>query len=221
MLFRSAAPEAGWPAVFLFQGSTQTAELAWEADADMAFGGIWQARLVAALLDQGFAVITPEAGWNGVTWWQTNTWPCAIAWEGCEDDRLMEAMLAAVADGTFGPLDPDAVFATGISSGGYMTSRMALSYPGQFRALAIQSASWATCAGVLCALPARLPQGHPPTLFLHGDADVVVPIVTMRAYADRLTTDGVEVERIEDPGVGHAWSEHAPDEVPAWFLEHR
>lgn len=214
------APDAGWPAVLLFQGSTQTAALAWEADDGTPFGGLHQARLVTALLEQGFAVLTPEAAWDGLTWWQTNTWPCSFAWEGCADDLLMEGILAGITDGTFGALDRSRLYATGISSGGYMTSRMALSYPGEFRALAIQSASWATCAGVLCSLPGTLPADHPPTLFLHGDADLVVPIGTMRRYATRLEQDGVEVRRIEDPGEGHAWSASAPAEVPEWFIDH-
>ena len=42
-----------------------------------------------------------------------------------------------------GPLDPSRLLAIGVSSGGYMTSRMAVSYPGKFRALAI--AAGASC----------------------------------------------------------------------------
>jgi pimeloyl-ACP methyl ester carboxylesterase len=209
-------PAAGWPAAILFQGSLYSAEATWEATPDAPFGGFHQTELVAALLDAGYAVITPEAAWNGATWWDTNVQPYAWWWESSPDHRLMVALLAAIDDGTFGPLDPDALFAAGISSGGYMTSRMAVSYPGRFRALAIESASFATCAGAICALP-TLPEDHPPTLFLHGERDAIVPIGTMRAYASALDAQDTPTRVVTDPDAGHEWLEVAPREVVDWF----
>jgi predicted esterase len=128
----------------------------------------------------------------------------------------MRALLGAMAGGDLGPLDMDRLYAGGISSGGYMTSRMAVSYPGTFRALAIQSASYATCAGSLCVIPA-LPADHPPTMFLHGEADPVVPIATMLPYAAALEDQATPVERVIDATAGHEWLEAAPVEVPAFF----
>ncbi|MFN7146273.1 MAG: hypothetical protein ACK4YP_21045, partial [Myxococcota bacterium] len=145
-------PEAGWPTVVLFQGSLVSAVHFWEGDADDAFGGLHQAELVRDLLDAGYAVITPEARLDGASFWQTNVYPTSLFWKGCEDDKLVKGLLAAIDAGELGPIDPDALFAGGISSGGYMTSRLAKAYPGRFRALAIQSASWATCAGPVCVL---------------------------------------------------------------------
>src|SRR5687767_1183792 len=101
-----------------------------------------------------------------------------------------------------------------------MTSRMALSYPGKFRALAVVSASWATCAGSLCSIPPPLPSDHPPTLFLHGERDDIVPISTMRLYADALTAQKTEIRVVTDPDAGHVWLDVAPVEVPAWFGAH-
>lgn len=97
-----------------------------------------------------------------------------------------------------------------------MTSRMAVAYPGRFRALAIQSASYATCAGPLCVVP-ELPEDHPPVLFLHGGADAIVPIGTMDTYADALEEDGIPTERVVEDTAGHAWLEVAPEEVVGWF----
>jgi len=68
-------------------------------------------------------------------------------------------------NGIFGHLNNKNKFATGISSGGCMTSRMAVSYEGEFRALAIAAGSYATCGGILCVIPIFLPRDHPPTLF--------------------------------------------------------
>ena len=101
-----------------------------------------------------------------------------------------------------------------------MTSRMAQAYPGRFRALAVVSASWATCSGALCSVPAALPSEHPPTLFLHGERDDVVPISTMRRYADALRAQGTQTRVVTDAEAGHVWLDVAPLEVPAWFSGH-
>ena len=45
-----------------------------------------------------------------------------------------------------------------------------------------------------------------PTLMVHGDADPVVPIEQMRAFADRARAAGAPVEVREYPGEGHGWS---------------
>jgi dienelactone hydrolase len=208
-------PVAGWPTVIMYQGSFDTRGVWTGADGD-TFGGFHQARVAAALLDAGFAVLAPETRLGGFSYWDTNVLPWSFAWTLSADHRLVKGILRAIDDGQLGPLDPDRLFATGISSGGYMTSRMAVAYPGRFRALAIASGSYATCAGPACIVPA-LPADHPPTLFLHGEADAVVPIGTMTTYADALEADGVEVERVTDPDAGHAWIEAAPEAVVGWF----
>src|SRR5947208_14122972 len=101
---------------------------------------------------------------------------------------------------TFGPLDASRRYAMGISSGGCMTSRMAVSYDGAFRAFAIASASYATC-GATCTVPA-LPPDHPPTLFLHGGMDNIVPVSAMTPYRDELRADGRVVDAIIDANAG-------------------
>jgi predicted esterase len=210
-------PPEGWPAVILFQGAFFSAQGSWKAGTGDPFGGFHQAELIRDLLDAGYAVITPEARYGGASGWQTNLWPDTLNWRGTEDHKLMMGILAAIDRGDLGPIDADSLFAAGISSGGYMTSRCAKAYPGRFRALAIQSASWATCNGPACVLPLTLPADHPPTLFLHGALDPLVPVGTMERYADALEDDGVVVERVVDDGIGHAWLPDAPQTVVAWF----
>jgi poly(3-hydroxybutyrate) depolymerase len=211
------APPEGWPVAVLFQGSLSPASGFWEARRDGAFGAWDQVGVVEALLGEGFAVVTPNAGSGGRGYWNTNVLPWTLAWSSSPDHALMKALLVAIDEGTFGDLDSERKVAGGISSGGYMTSRMALSYPGEFRALAIESASWATCGGPLCALPPELPKDHPPTLFLHGEADAIVSVATMRPYARALEEQATSVKVVTDPEVGHAWLPVAPVEVPAWF----
>lgn len=213
-------PAAGWPVVILYQGSFVSAERYFHGREGQLFGQLHQARLVDQLLQAGFAVLAPEAHLDGGLFWDTNVPPFSYFWSGSPDDRFVTRIFEAIDEGGFGPLDADTLFAAGISSGGYMTSRMALSYPGRFRALAIQSASWATCSGSLCVLPGALPVDHPPTLFLHGRDDLTVPVSTMRRYRERLDEDGVSTRMRIDEHTGHAWFETGPEEVTAWFAEH-
>ncbi len=214
------APDAGWPVVIAYQGSFHTAGDMWSAHPNDEYGGWFQAELLRALVDRGFLVVTPEAHLSGATYWDTNVPPWDVDWNDAPDNQLVKVMLKALAEGKFGPADTARLYATGISSGGYMTSRMGISYPGKFRALAIQSASFATCGGPLCDVPHPLPSPHPPTLFLHGEKDGIVPISTMRDYAAALDDAGVEEEQVVDPDAGHQWLSVAPERVPAFFESH-
>lgn len=101
-----------------------------------------------------------------------------------------------------------------------MTSRMAVTYPGVFSALAIQAGSYATCSGPVCVVPPSLPADHPPTLFLHGDADTTVPIDTARRYHSALEQGGFETAFLTEVGGEHAWNRDAPVEITDWFMHH-
>ena len=211
-------PSAGWPVVVYYQGSFVPGSQAFAAKVGDAFGQYQLTRTVRALLDRGYAVVAPNALGNGSEFWETNVPPYSLAWMGSDDDVFIKALLPALGDGTLGPLDPDRRYAMGISSGGYMTSRMAVSYPGAFRALVVASASYATCSQV-CNVPA-LPADHPPTLFLHGNADSVVPIGTMTPYRDQLISDGRVAMSIVNPTAGHEWLSEAVAAIPDWFDAH-
>ncbi|MFT3923247.1 MAG: hypothetical protein QM778_12005 [Myxococcales bacterium] len=211
------APPGGYPAVILYQGSFFGPTVTWGVDLTTLtpFGGYFQVALVAKLLDQGFVVLQPEA-LAGLAW-TTNS---GADFEGTPDYGFIKGILEKLEAGVFGPVDMSRVFATGISSGGYMTSRMAVSYPGKFRALAIQSGSYATCLGPVCSIPKPLPKDHPPTMFLHGGADVTVGIDTARAYEAELKAEGFETKFVEDPNASHQWLDVAPEEIAAWFTKH-
>ena len=215
-----AAPAAGFPAVIAFQGTSLPSEMTWSGQSTDAYGLYDQALLVAHLLDAGFTVITPDAAGAGTTYWDTNIPPYATAWETSPDHQLMLALFAAIDAGTFGSVDDTHLYATGFSSGGYMTSRMAVSYAGRFRALAIQSGSYATCGGSLCVVPSTLPTDHPPTLFLHGTLDTLVPIATMMQYESTLRGQGIATRIVTDAAAGHQWIDAAPDAALAWFQAH-
>ena len=210
------APAGGYPVVLLYQGSLGGPSLTWGTlTPDVAFGGFHQGRLQAMLLDHGFTVIAPEAA-AGVAW-QTNS---GAPYDLSTDKDVIDTLLAAIESGEFGPANMSRLYATGISSGGYMTSRMAVSYAGRFRALAIHSASYATCLGPVCNVPRQLPANHPPTLFLHGALDTTVPLFTAERYHEELLADGFETSKIVDPNAGHEWLAVSPTEITDWFTKH-
>jgi poly(3-hydroxyoctanoate) depolymerase len=212
----SPPPAAGFPAIIIYQGSFFSPAVTWnEVPSTTLFGGFEQARLQAMLLEAGFTVIAPSA-LAGVAW-QTNS---GLPWDATSDKPFIDALLDGVRDGTFGPVDVSRLYAAGISSGGYMTSRMAVSYPGVFRALVIHSGSYATCVGVVCVLPASLPAQHPPTRFLHGRADLTVPLFTAESYQQRLTSEGFEADLVIDDAAGHEWLSVSPERTLEWVQTH-
>ena len=212
------APSTGWPTVVFYQGSFIAGSKAFAASMGDSFGQFELTSTVKALLDRGYAVLAPNAQNNGNLYWQSNVPPYATNWSGCADDVFVTALLTAIDDGTFGPLDTARRYAMGISSGGYMTSRMAVSYAGKFRALVIEAGSYATC-GQTCNVP-TLPADHPPTLFMHGDNDTTVPLSAMTPYRDKLIVDGRTVDTIVRAGAGHEWLPEGKTAVPDWFDAH-
>jgi len=192
------------------------------------FGGTYQVLMVKALLDNGFAVIAPDAIAGGITFWNTNIppWDSPIEipglWSTAPDARLLANLFTKIKAGEFGPLDMGHMHAAGISSGGYMASRMAWYYPDQIRSVIIESAAFYYCAEYICVPPppGSLKQNHPPTLFLHGTLDVVVPIWTMQWYADAMTRAKLVHKVVINPLCGHEWLPTAPQEVLNWVIKY-
>jgi hypothetical protein len=232
-------PAGGWPVVVVYQGSLLSPSGAtilaphgmWMVQAnDAAADGVFQdyvinelvteTTILKNLLDGGYAVITPTADGGGFAW-DTNFPPWSTSWPGSPDDVFLQALFAAIDGGQLGPLSATQWYATGVSSGGFMTSRMAVSYQGRFRSLVIAAGSYASCAGGLptCAVPA-LPADHPPTLFLQGGADILVPESEMRDYYNALVAAGLTTTAKVDPNMLHGWLLSSPVDIPAWFAAH-
>lgn len=207
-------PAKGWPAVLLSQGSWFPVEFS--RPSYLPFGGFNEVKLIRELLDSGFAVIAPRATLN--VGWITNI-PHG-EYEKTADYQVLSEVIRRMKSGTFGKIDPQSLYATGISSGGYNTSRLVITFPGVFRAIAIQSGSYADCLGPLCGMPDSLPRNHPPTLFLHGEKDIAVPVGTARKFHELLKEEGVETEMIVDPKARHAWIDAAPEAIRHWFSTH-
>jgi dienelactone hydrolase len=214
---RGVAPAAGWPTVLYFQGSFVAGDTAFSAAPGAQFGMYELTLTIKALLERGYVVVAPDASGGSV--WETNVPPYAQSWSGSSDDVFMQGLFASMAAGGLGRVDPARLYAMGISSGGFMTSRMAVSYAGRFRALADHSGSYATCS-TLCTVPTPLPADHPPILFLRGEKDMLVPGSSLTPYLDALVAEGHEAKLITDPAAGHQWLAAGPTAIPAWFDAH-
>lgn len=59
----------------------------------------------------------------------------------------------------------------------------------------------------------------PPTLIIHGDADLLVPIQQGRLAIDKLKEAGVEAELVTKPGAAHGWPGMEKDlnTIADWF----
>lgn len=209
-------PAGGWPVALVYQGSLFPVEFSRNSSAP--FGGFYELKTVKALLDAGYAVIAPRA--SAELAWLTNSAGPLTVYGITTDFTFLTNVFAAIDQGVFGPLNGNRKYATGISSGGYNSSRMAASFPGQFRALVVHSGSWATCLGPVCVVPGDLPDDHPPTKFIHGFLDTIVPWWSMDLYYDQLLYEGVQTERLTISTGGHEWFAQSPAAVVNWFNRH-
>jgi hypothetical protein len=191
----SNGPGATWSASFTKPGSF----------------GVWhQVATIVALVNAGYTVIQPPARYQCIP----NTNMCGYFWDSNipglwgdtpgSDKPLVSALIAQLQPGatTFGAVDIHHVYATGISSGGYMTSRMVNEFAGgvnndstvksttlPFRAGAIESGSFQTCGPACLPIAIRpVATTHAPTFFLHDMADQVVPFGGMKNYYDKLNS---------------------------------
>lgn len=61
-----------------------------------------------------------------------------------------------------------------------------------------------------------------PTLFIHGDADQIVPLQQSEIMVDKLKKAGVDARLVIKPGLGHGWLTLEPDFnlIMDWFDAH-
>jgi predicted peptidase len=169
-----------------------------------------------------FLVVFPQAQRRdpnlAETWWPVKK----------EGDRAL-AILADVQKHY--SVDPNRLYLTGVSMGGYGTWRLALEQPGLFAALV------PVCGG-LDAPPQLAPRGaatsevlraaaaalrNTPAWVFHGDADPIIPVEESRVMVDALRRAGADVRYTEYGGVEHnSWdAAYAEPELWAWLLGQR
>ena len=109
--------------------------------------------------------------------------------------------------------DPDRVYLTGLSMGGYGTWSLAAAHPERWAAIVPDLRRRRPVQG------GREDQGHPCWCF-HGDKDTAVKVERSREMIAALKTAGGKPKYTEYPGVGHnSWDKaYATDELYKWLL---
>jgi predicted peptidase len=152
--------------------------------------------------------------------------PPDSVWAGAPGTAAMRMLDATIAELR---ADPDRVYLTGISMGGYGTWQLALDHPDRFAALV------PVCGGIrpLPAAPtiavraAKAEAGDPyayaaaklariPTWVFHGAADRSVPVAESRSMVAALRAAGGDVRYTEYERVGHNSWESAYGEPELW-----
>ena len=114
------------------------------------------------------------------------------------------------------PIDPDRVYVTGVSMGGYGTWDAIQREPALF------AAALPICGG---GDTARAPAiKNIPVWTFHGDKDTAVPVTRSRDMAKALEACGGKIQYREYPGAGHdVWTRTYNDsDVLTWFFsQHR
>lgn len=112
-------------------------------------------------------------------------------------------------------VDPDRIYLTGHSMGGYGTWSVAMSHPDVFAAIAPVSGGSNNPSGM-----SRI--AHIPEIVVHGDNDPTVSVERSRAMVSMGKKLGMEIKYLEVPGGDHG-SVVAPSfkEVFDWFDTHR
>ena len=153
---------------------------------------------IAAGQDYPFVVISPQCP-------DTTVWP--------EQVEALNSLVGHILE-TYA-VDPQRVYLTGLSMGGYGTWHLASRYPKRFAAIA------PICGGGDWWMPPRLKDL--PAWVFHGDADQVVVLAESQVMVDRLTELGADITFTVYPGVEHnSWTEtyNNPD-LYTWFLSHQ
>ncbi len=112
-------------------------------------------------------------------------------------------------------VDPERIYVTGLSMGGYGTWHLAMEYPHRFAAIAPISGG-ATITGA-CTLR------HLPIWVFHGAQDEIVPPSRSEELVERLRRCEGNVRFTLYPDAGHdAWTRtYENPELYDWFLQHR
>lgn len=182
-------PQKKWPLIFFLHGAGERGD---DLNLLKKHG---LPKIVESRPDFPFIVVSPQC--------PANSW-----WRPYELNALLEQILADY------PIDPDRVYLTGLSMGGFGTWEWAEQFPNRFAAIAPM------CGGGNTLLAGKL--RHIPVWVFHGDADPTVPVARSDEMVEALRKVGADVKYTRYPGVGHdCWTQsYANPELYDWFLSH-
>ncbi len=185
----SKDPEKKWPLIVFLHGSGERGN---DVNMVKAHG---PPKIVETKKDFPFVVLSPQC-------------PPDTGWKPFELNALLDKILASYR------VDPDRVYLTGLSMGGFGTWDWASQNANRFAAIAPM------CGGGNTSLARRLK--NLPIWVFHGEADPVVPIARSQEMVAALQKVGADVKFTHYPGVGHnCWTQSYDNpELYTWFLSH-
>ena len=185
------AGDASWPLVLFLHGSGE------RGDSLGLVSVHGPPRLVREGASFPFILVSPQQP-LGSGWWKP---------------RELAALLDEIESSY--RVDPDRIYVTGLSMGGFGTWELLQAYPDRFAAAA--PVCGGGTPGLICA--AR----EVPVWAFHGARDAVVPEYRSREMVDRLEACDGDVRYTVYPDAGHdAWTEtYADPELYEWLLSHR
>jgi predicted peptidase len=213
---RGFSPGKKWPVVFFLHGAGERGS---DGEGQTAIGLPARLRVDA---DFPAVVVMPQC--ERGAWW---------------GDPNMEAQAFRALDDAMKEFngDPQRVYLTGLSMGGYGAWAFAYKYPQRFAAVV------PVCGGVVGSRRFMTPPAwHPlarapedpyqetashltgiPIWAFHGDADPVVPVTESRKLTEAIKGAGGKARYTEYPGVGHnSWERaYAEKELYDWMLAQR
>ena len=211
------APSGGYPVIFVLHGAVQRAD-AWFGGSDP--WSMAQASFTMAALERGFIVVAPES--RRPLFWGPRGWDAFAATVDTSLDLPFFQDIFTWLETL--PVNSSAMYCTGFSSGGFMTSRLARTFPARFAAVAIHSGADAmatrlTWLGPIldCTKPLHFPVGYPPTMVIHGRYDEVVPALCGINLYGELQRHGL-VTRLVLTEDGHVWQTAHNEEILDWLI---
>jgi predicted peptidase len=153
-------------------------------------------KLINGGKDFPFIVVSPQCPAN--VWWNVEAL-----------DALLDDVMRTYA------VDPDRVYLTGLSMGGFGTWAWAINHPDRFAAIA-------PVCGIGEPLSVSVLKEMPVWAF-HGKKDPVVPLARQQETINALQAAGGKPRFTIYPDAGHdSWTEtYDNPELYKWFLEHR
>ena len=132
-------------------------------------------------------------------------------WQADELTALLDDIVARYR------VDPERIYLTGLSMGGYGTWELAGATPERFAAIA------PVCGGGRRSDARRIGQEKLPTWVFRGANDQTVPLEESQRMVDMVKRFGGEVDFTVYPKAGHdSWTEaYNTAELYKWFLSHR
>jgi len=157
-----------------------------------------------------------------------NMWSTQLAegesWEDSRDVRFFDAMLTELSTNEFSnnySIDPKRVYLLGMSNGATFVQTLASVRNEKIAAVVAHSGGRSSAVPALDSpvLETSAEVKVPPTLLIVGDQDRVAK--TIESDAEHYAENGVEVELIVVPKLGHAWSPSHNEAIANFLLRHQ